>query len=301
MVVDAAKPGTQTAASARLHIITGSVTSTDGTNIGYYQLGRGPGMVILHGMMESALSHLELAEALADQFTVYLPDRRGRGLSGAYGQNYSLQKAVEDVDALLTRTGAHAIFGISAGAVIGLQAALTLPPVHKVAVFDPPLIVNGSLPTAFMQRYDREIAEGDVPAALVTAMKGAQMGPAFLNWMPRWLLKRMTQSMLASQERKAAPGDMTMRMLAPTIHHDVQPSIELEGQLDTFRALSTQVLLLGGSKSPAYMRLALATLEKILPNAERIEFAGLGHGAAGNKDQWGKPEIVAQALRRFFA
>ena len=42
-------------------------------------------MVMLHGSMESSNSHLELARALADIATVYLPDRRGRGLSGPYG------------------------------------------------------------------------------------------------------------------------------------------------------------------------------------------------------------------------
>src|SRR5260370_21923449 len=56
---------------------TGSVTSHDGTTISYRQLGHGPGVVMLHGSMESAQSHMQLATALADAFTVYLPDRRG--------------------------------------------------------------------------------------------------------------------------------------------------------------------------------------------------------------------------------
>jgi hypothetical protein len=75
----------------------------------------------------------------------------------------------------------------------------------------------------------------------------------------------------------------------------------LEDAVDNFRAVPAEVLLLGGSKSPAYMRTALAALEKVLPKARRIEFAGLGHGASGNRDQWGKPDVVAAALREFFA
>ncbi len=63
---------------------SGSVASTDGTRIGYLRLGRGPAVVLLHGSNESARSHTQLARALADTFTVYLPDRRGRGMSGPH-------------------------------------------------------------------------------------------------------------------------------------------------------------------------------------------------------------------------
>src|SRR3954470_3608775 len=80
---------------------TGAVTSRDGTPIGYRRLGQGPGVVLLHGAMESAHSHMQLAAALADAFTVYLPDRRGRGRSGPYSADYSIQKDIEDMDALL--------------------------------------------------------------------------------------------------------------------------------------------------------------------------------------------------------
>src|ERR687896_2414995 len=45
------------------------VTSKDGTTIGYRQLGRGPALLLLHGHMESAQSHIQLAEALAASFT----------------------------------------------------------------------------------------------------------------------------------------------------------------------------------------------------------------------------------------
>lgn len=134
----------QSTATVREHYITDSVNSKDGTTISYRQLGHGPGVVLLHGAMESAQSHMQLAEALADTFTVYLPDRRGRGLSGPYSKDYSIQKDVEDMDALLTKTGTHNVFGVSSGAIIWLQAALTLPAIHKAAIFEPPLSINGS-------------------------------------------------------------------------------------------------------------------------------------------------------------
>src|SRR6185437_2038501 len=163
---------------------TNSVTSRDGTTISYRQLGHGPGVVLLHGAMETAQSHMQLAEALADAFTIYLPDRRGRGQSGPNGANYSMQTEVDDLDALLTQTGAHNVFGVSAGGLIALQAALMLPTIRKLALYEPALIVHGSISTTFLARYDREMAQGKVAAALVTGMKGAQMGPPIFNAMP---------------------------------------------------------------------------------------------------------------------
>jgi pimeloyl-ACP methyl ester carboxylesterase len=72
----------------------GSVTSRDGTSVGYLRLGQGPAVVLLHGSMESAGSHTRLAQALADAFTVYLPDRRGRGMSGPYPSGYGIRTEV---------------------------------------------------------------------------------------------------------------------------------------------------------------------------------------------------------------
>jgi pimeloyl-ACP methyl ester carboxylesterase len=280
--------------------VTGFVTSKDGTSIGYRQLGHGPGVVVLHGAMESAQSHMQLAEALADTYAVYLPDRRGRGLSGPYGTSYRIREDVEDMDALLTKTGAHYVFGVSSGAIILLDAALTLPAIHKAAIFEPPLMVNGPALTAGLTRFDQEIAQGKVASALITGMKETQMGPPLLNLMPRWVLERLTTMMLASEEKKAGHDDVTMRMLAPTLHYDFQLVIESDGALPSFEAVRAEVLLLGGSKSPAYLTTALDALEKVLPRARRVEFPGLGHEAAGNRDRRGQPERVAQELRRFF-
>jgi pimeloyl-ACP methyl ester carboxylesterase len=288
-----------TAAGSRRYS-TGAVVSKDGTTIGYRQLGRGPGLVVLHGAMESAASHMQLAEALVDSYTVYLPDRRGRGLSGPYGKPYGVREDVEDLDALLAKTGAHDVFGVSSGAIICLEAALAIPAIQKAAIFEPPLMIDGPAPTAWLTRFDREIAQGKVAAAMITGMKGAEMGPPMLNLIPRWLLERMTTMMMASEDKKAGADDVTMRLLAPTLHYDFQLVIEMAGPLERFRTVRAEVLLLGGSKSPAYLTRAVDALEKVVPHVTRVEFPGLGHDASGNADRRGHPERVARELRRFF-
>jgi len=292
----------QSTASAREHYTTGSVTSQDGTTIGYRQFGHGPMVVLLHGAASSAHNHMQLAEALSRAFTVYVPDRRGRGLSGPYSKDYSIQKDVEDLDALRTKTGAHHVFGVSSGGIICLQAALTLPAIHKAAIFEPPFFMNDeSTPTTVLTRYDKEMAQGKVAAALITGMKGAQMGPPIFNAMPRWLLELLTNMAMKSEEKKGSGGYVPMRELAPTLHYDFQLVVEMSGKLESFRAIRAEVLLLGGSKSPAFLKVALDALEKVLPHVKRIEFPGLNHAASWNTDQGGQPEPVAQELRRFFA
>ncbi|HMA34289.1 MAG TPA: alpha/beta hydrolase, partial [Chloroflexia bacterium] len=84
MVRTTADSAVQPQAGVAARHTTGSVTSPDGTPIGYRQVGHGPGLVILHGAMSGGDHHMQLAAALADAHTVYLPDRRGRGQSGPY-------------------------------------------------------------------------------------------------------------------------------------------------------------------------------------------------------------------------
>lgn len=278
---------------------TRMVTSKDGTKIGYYQFGEGVGLVLVQGTMGTAQHFMELAKLLADTFTVYVPDRRGRGISGAGEGDYSTQKDVEDLDALLTKTGAHYVFGLSSGALIALQAAFTLSAIHKLAIYEPPLFL-GSPPMDLVRRYEREMGQGKVAAALVTAMKAAQMGPPIFNVIPNWLLELLVKMGMAQEKKKAKPEDITMRMLAPTLQYDFKVVVEMSGAVERFKAINIEVLLLGGDKSPAYLKMALDSLQKTLPNVARTEFTGLGHAAPWNTDKGGTPQQVAQALRRYF-
>jgi pimeloyl-ACP methyl ester carboxylesterase len=284
----------------------GFVTSKDGATIGYRQLGHGPALVLVQGAMGSAQNFMQLAGLLSDAFTVYVPDRRGRGLSPLpFSKDYRIQKDVEDVEALLAKTGAHSVFGLSSGALICLQAALTLPAIHKAAVYEPALFLESSEPMAFVTRFNREMTQGKVAAALVTAMKGAQMGPPIMGVMPRFLLESLTNRVMKAEEKEGSGEYLSMRELAPALQYDFEVVVEMSGKLECFRTLQTEVLLLGGSKSPAYLKVALDALEQVLPHVARVEFQGLGHGSPWNYDKQrnpdGKPEVVAQALRQFFA
>lgn len=293
-----------TTSHQRGSLTTGSVISADGTTIGYHQLGHGPALIMLHGANTSGLDFTQLAEPLADLFTVYLPDRRGRGLSGPFSKNYSIQEEVADLTALVNKTGAQLLYGVSAGGMICLLASLSLPGTQKIALYEPALLMDGTAHTAWLPRFDQEMAEGKVAAALVTSMKGLELGGPVMNAMPNWLLEALTNAAMKGEDKKAGPDDITMRKLAPTLHYDGLLLAEMSGQLERFRKVDAEVLLLGGSKGLPFLKPSLAALEKTLPHvAGRIEFPGLEHGGSNNPSQTNrgsKPELVAQELRQFF-
>jgi pimeloyl-ACP methyl ester carboxylesterase len=278
----------------------GYVTSPDGATIGFRQFGGGPGLILLHGSASSGAHHTELARLLSDAFTVIVPDRRGRGLSGAYRPGEELQQELEDVAALVEETGAENLWGLSSGACLALHAARTMPGIRRVALYEPPLIPDRAAAAAVLRQFDDEMARGELGAAMVTAMRGAQMGPGWFRALPKALTARLV-AMGMRQEDKAPAGDYpTMRELAPTLHYDFAIVTESSGRLDDYRSIATEVLLVGGSRSPAFLKRAFADLAGVLANAQRVELAGQDHAASWNSDRGGNPASVAVELRQFF-
>lgn len=274
----------------------GTLTSADGTTIGYRQIGNGPGLLLLHGGLQASQHYMRLAAALADAFTVYVPDRRGRGLSGPPLEQHSLAQACEDVDALLAKTDTHFVFGHSAGGLIALQAALTLPSLHKVAVYEPPLSVHDSVPTSWLKRYEREVAQGKYASAMITALKGLQINQLF-TILPRPVLLLLIMMLQRREQQTLQPNDVSMASLVPTGRLDLQLFHDMEDTLEHFAGMRAEVLLMGGEKSPAYLRDALAALNQTLPHVKRIQYPGLDHSGPNVT----ATELIASDLRTFFS
>jgi pimeloyl-ACP methyl ester carboxylesterase len=274
---------------------TGFVISRDGTTIGYRRLGRGPGLVLVHGGMQSSRSFMKLGVALSDRFTVYIPDRRGRGLSGPFGANHAVERESEDLRALLSETGADQVFGLSSGAILVMRTTLTLPAIRKIALFEPPIPLGQSSLTTWVGRYDDEIARGDLASAFITLLRGT--GDSIIDTIPRFLLAPLLRLGIAANARVAVGERVSLAALIPTMHYDAQLVTSMAGELESFKDLRADVLLLGGSESERYLRAALDALSEVLPGATRVELPDIGHLAA---DDSGKPELVARHLLRFF-
>jgi pimeloyl-ACP methyl ester carboxylesterase len=264
------------------------LTSMDGTTIGYRQIGSGPGLIVLHGGARASHHYLRLAELLADSYTVYLPDRRGRGLSGPRGENYSVKREIEDLRVLLQKTNARMLFGHSAGGFIALEAALALP-IEKLALYEPAVSIDGSVDFAWIIPLEKALARNDGAAGFVHLAKGLH-----LNWMselPFWFWYPLARLMLRDEEGR------DMVSLVPTIVWEAKEIKRLDSTYERYRSIAADTLLIDGSKSPGYLRNILPTLARTIPHAQHLELAGLNHNAPDQD----APELVACELKRFFS
>ncbi len=85
--------------------------------------------------------------------------------------------------------------------------------------------------------------------------------------------------------------------LAPTGRLDLQLFHDMEDTLEHFAGMRAEVLLLGGEKSPAFLRDALSALSQTLPHVKRIQYPDLDHSGPNVT----VPERVSKDLRAFFS
>src|SRR5438105_238019 len=123
------------------------LTSKDGTPIAFDRLGEGPALIVVTGAIAARSDVAQLAATLAPHLTVFAYDRRGRGDSGDTPP-YAVEREIEDLQAIITEAGGSAfVFGHSSGAILALEAArLLAPTITKLALYEPPFIVDDSRP-----------------------------------------------------------------------------------------------------------------------------------------------------------
>jgi pimeloyl-ACP methyl ester carboxylesterase len=277
----------------------GFVTSKDGTKIGFRKLGSGSGLILVHGGMMTSQNLMKLAELLSNEFTVYIPDRRGRGLSGPHGNSYNLSAETEDMQALINNTKTQNIFGLSSGAIIALQTAIVEETIKKVALYEPPIPVNGTKPAAWVDKYELAMSKGNLGEALISIVRGTG-DSSLLSILPSFItIPFMNMAIKADTKDKETKmgNEVPLKTLISTMHFDPKVVFESEGIINKCKDISADVLLLGGQRSQDYLKIALDALSSALPLSKRIEFSGMGHLAAENG---GNPKVVAKELLSFF-
>ena len=114
------------------------VRSRDGTSIAYQRQGAGPAVILVGGAFVDRSENAPLAAELADRFSVYNYDRRGRGDSGDTGP-YAVEREIEDIEALIAEAGGSAhLYGVSSGGALVLEAAAAGVAVDRLAVYEVP-------------------------------------------------------------------------------------------------------------------------------------------------------------------
>src|ERR1700722_18263063 len=171
-----------------------TTASRDGTIIAYDREGEGDPLVLVPGAFgyRRYPGQVKLAGLLAARFTVYSYDRRGRGDSGD-AKPYAVEREIEDLAAVINAAGEHAhVWGLSSGAVLALEAAAAGLPIRRLAVHEPPLVVDPAdrrPPTDLLQQVTARIAAGQRGAAVRYFMVDGMGAPAFVPTMLRLMPK----------------------------------------------------------------------------------------------------------------
>ena len=262
-----------------------TVTSKDGTTIAYDQSGQGPAIILVGGAfeqraMDSETSRLAALPLLAQHFTVYTYDRRGRGDS-TDNQPFAVEREIEDIEALIDEAGGSAfVFGISSGAALAMEAAIQLfDKVKKLAMYEAPYNSDETAKQAWRD-YRRRLNE-----LLAADRRGDAVGLfMMLVGMPAEALEGMHQHPLWPM----------FEAVAPTLAYDAAVLGE-DASVPTSRAANIAVpaLVMDGSASYPFMHVTAKALANAMPHAQHLTFEGQTHEVAA--------EVIAPVLRDFFA
>jgi pimeloyl-ACP methyl ester carboxylesterase len=263
-----------------------TVFSADGTAIGFDAWGDGPPLIMIDGATAyRAMSPIaaQVGALLRDDFRTYAYDRRGRGESGDTPP-YAVQREIEDVAALIDEAGEPAfVCGFSSGAVLALDAAAAGLPITRLALFEPPFVVDDSrppLPADYVERLDAAVAAGRPGDAVELFVTGA-VG------MPAEVLAGLRES----------PFWPALEAVAPTIAYDGRiMGATMSGQplpADRWAAVTVPTLVMYGRGTEPWLITAARALAGLLPSASLQAVEGAQHNV--------EADVLAPALRQFAA
>ena len=261
-----------------------TVRSRDGTQIAFDRTGDGPPLVLVGGALSDRNAATSLATSLASSFTVIAFDRRGRGDSGDTPP-YAVEREIEDLDALVNEVGGGAalVYGHSSGGVLALRAAEAGLAIPKLAVYEPPFIVDDGrdpLRADYFTHIEELVAAGRRGDAVVYFLTHGVGIPA-----------------PAVEQMRMSPGWPSMEAMAHTITYDNLILGDAMGgspePLRRWATLQTPTLVIDGGASPGWIRNSARTLAQTLPNAEAATLEGQDHGAAST--------VLAPVVTAFFS
>ncbi len=254
-----------------------TVISKDGTAIAYEKLGTGEPLILIDGALcyRSFGPMKKFASLLSNNFTVYWYDRRGRGDSGD-SPNYSPDREVEDLDALINEAGGSAfLLGLSSGAGLAIRAAEKKLKIKKMALYEPPFVwdKNGGKPAVDHEAALKEILmtgqRGKAVKYFMVTMVGAPAIAAFvMQLMPMW---------------------KKLKGVAHTLPYDSAIMGNWSVPEEKISAITIPGLISGGGKSPANLQDPVKLIAKLLPNGTLKILEGQTHNV---KAEALIPEVV---------
>jgi pimeloyl-ACP methyl ester carboxylesterase len=255
-----------------------TTNSQDGTTIAFDRLGHGPAVVLITGGPNDRASNAPLAEQLADRFTVLNYDRRGRGESND-APDWTPDREYEDLAAVIAEAGGSAaLIGNSGTGNIALEAAARGLPVTRLALWEPPYILEGTrppVPADWGRRIDELVAAGRPGDAL-----------------QYWMVDIIGVPAEFIEPIRNEPFWLAMEPHARMLSRDADLLRDFSLPAERYESITAPVLLLTGGSIP-WLRQGLQALVETLPNAELRTLPDQQHDIT--------PEVLAAAVGDFLA
>ncbi|WEO95145.1 alpha/beta hydrolase [Streptomyces sp. FXJ1.172] len=253
-------------------------TSRDGTALAYAVTGQGPTVILVCGAMSTGGTVAPLAERLSDRCTAVVYDRRGRGESGDT-KPYAVEREVEDLAALIDAVGGEAaLFGVSSGGALVLEAAAGGLPVRRAAVYEVPyadrLEGGAEREAAYKERLHEALSEGRRGDAVELFLRLTGLGEEMIRG------------------ARQSPMWAGMEAVAPSLAYD--DTVMGDGLLPRERlaAVSVPVLSVAGGASPQWMREAARAVADTVPQGTYRVLEGQTHMV--------DPQVLGPVLADYF-
>ncbi|MDF2119435.1 alpha/beta hydrolase [Roseiarcaceae bacterium H3SJ34-1] len=236
--------------------------------------------MLVHGTSSGRRRWLPVLDKLPGDRAYWMLDRRGRGLSGDQAR-YALSDEVADIAAVAEAAKAEEIVAHSYGAILALEAALELPRLRRIVLYEPPVPVPPCTPDP--------VDEANI-AAIGAEVEAGRRDEAVTIFM-RDVLKMPPASIAAVR----GGADWQARVdLAATLPRELAAVRAYRFQPEKFRNCRFAVLLLLGSDSPKRYVDAMQMLAEGLPNARIERLEGQRHNAISEA-----PDLFSSAVGRF--
>jgi pimeloyl-ACP methyl ester carboxylesterase len=276
---------------------THHMASVNGIQMHYVMGGQGDPVVLLHGWPETWYAWRHVMPALAQNYTVIVPDLRGLGDSSKPPTGYDGKTVAEDIHQLVTQLGFNTIFLV--GHDIGTQVAYSYAAAHpteveRLAVME--LTIPGFAPPGRPPIWWAIFHQTpDVPEALV---QGKEM--MYLSWFLRGLAFNPTaitqEDINEYVSHYSAPGGMR----AGFEHYRAFPQDAMQNQNYSKTKLTMPVLALGAAYIPVLggnitMPSIIYGMQQLAENVQGIRVPNSGHFIPEEQ-----PEFLINQLSNFF-
>ncbi|PFF26459.1 alpha/beta hydrolase [Bacillus cereus] len=253
----------------KMSVVKNGTLQVPGANIYYEVRGAGPLLLLIHGGGGDADKFHNLANHLADRYTVVTYDRRGhsRSILANQTEDYQVETHSDDAHCLLAKlTDEPAyIFGSSSGAVIGLDLCIRHPEQIRMIIPHEPVLLQ--------LLYDNELVQAK----------------QFLKYLKEnhrnEVVKLLSISEVDTNNCGHLKDGKTERLLSNStyfVEHEIPGIINYSLAIDALKARlkssPMQVLPAGGSASREFFAYRCSAVLTELLGTKFVDFPG-HHGA----------------------